>query len=126
MAGNKLSIAFRPESKYATEINRDNWWEILSRPDVKVGISDPRFDAVGYRLMMVFALAQQESGNPTLFNDFIKGQFEVPVRLIDLGDQQIIRIPELLETKPQKPHHDARVERGIDCPAAIWRGRLCL
>ncbi len=101
MAGNKLSIAFRPESKYAAEINRDNWWEILSRPDVKVGISDPRFDAVGYRLMMVFALAQQESGNPTLFNDFIKDQFEVPVRLIDLGDQQIIRIPELLETKPQ-------------------------
>ena len=98
MASNKLSIAYTPESKYASEINAENWWEVLSRPDVKVGLSDPRFDAVGYRMMMVFALAQKETGRATLFDDFLQDQFQRPVRLIDLGDQQIIRIPELLET----------------------------
>lgn len=100
MATNKLSIAYKPESKYASEINSENWWQILSRPDVMVGLSDPRFDAVGYRMMMVFALAQKETGNPDLFSDFMQGQFQKPVRLVDLGDQQIIRIPELLETSP--------------------------
>jgi molybdate/tungstate transport system substrate-binding protein len=44
-ATNRLGIAYNPGSKYAGEIDSTNWYEVLSRPDVKVGISDPRFDA---------------------------------------------------------------------------------
>jgi len=98
MAANKLGIAYQPGSKYANEINAENWWEILSRPDVRVGISDPRFDAVGYRALMVFALAQEVYGNDGIFNGFVQDQFRTPISLIDMGDMQIIRVPELLET----------------------------
>jgi len=66
-ATNHLAIAYRPDSKYASQINADNWYTILSRPDVKVGITDPRFDAAGYRALMVIALAQQYYHQPTFF-----------------------------------------------------------
>ena len=98
MAANKLGIAYQPGSKYADEINAENWWEILSRPDVRVGISDPRFDAVGYRALMVFALAQEVYGNDSIFNEFVQDQFRTPIRLVDMDDMQIICVPELLET----------------------------
>jgi molybdate/tungstate transport system substrate-binding protein len=98
MATNRLGIAYSPESKYADEITSDNWWEILSRPDVRVGVADPRFDAVGYRTLMVFALAQDVYGNEDIFNDFWVGQFKYPIRLVDMDDLQMIRVPEILET----------------------------
>lgn len=97
-ASNHLALAYKPGSKYADEINQDNWYDILSRPDVKVGLSDPRFDAVGYRQLMTFAMAQNEYGKESIFNDFIDDQFTHKIRLVDMGDMQIIRIPELLET----------------------------
>ena len=98
MATNKLAIAYQAKSKYADEITAENWWQILSRPDVRVGLSDPRFDAVGYRQLMVFALAQALYGHDQIFNDFLEGQFTRPINLVDLGDMLIIRIPEILET----------------------------
>ena len=98
MAANKLGIAYQPGSKYADEINAENWWKILSQPDVRVGISDPRFDAVGYRALMVFALAQEVYGNDSIFNEFVQDQFRTPIRLVDMDDMQIICVPELLET----------------------------
>jgi molybdate/tungstate transport system substrate-binding protein len=101
MATNRLAIAYKPESKYANEITADNWWQILSRPDIKVGLSDPRFDAVGYRQLMTFALAQNVFGNADIFDTFLQDQFTNRIRLIDLGDMQIIRIPEVLETSRQ-------------------------
>ncbi|MGB4595819.1 MAG: tungstate ABC transporter substrate-binding protein WtpA [Anaerolineaceae bacterium] len=98
MASNKIAIAYQPTSKYANEINADNWWEILSRSDVRVGMSDPRFDALGYRQLMVFALAQWRYQNDQIFDQFIEGQFTKSIKLIDMGDMNIIRIPDLLET----------------------------
>ncbi|MGV8049513.1 MAG: tungstate ABC transporter substrate-binding protein WtpA [Anaerolineaceae bacterium] len=98
MATNQLGIAYGPESKYADEINSENWWEILSRPDVRVGLSDPRFDAVGYRTLMVFALAQDVYGSQEIFDDFLDGQFTHSINLVDLGNMKIIHVPEILET----------------------------
>ncbi len=98
MATNALAIAYHDNSKYADELTEDNWWEILSRPDVKVGLSDPRFDAVGYRQLMSFSLAQIVYKNPDIFYNFLEDQFTYPIRLVDMGDMQIIRIPEILET----------------------------
>jgi molybdate/tungstate transport system substrate-binding protein len=98
MATNRLGIAYRPESKYAGEITADNWWEILSRPDVRVGLSDPRFDAVGYRALMILALAQDYYGQGGIFGNAVHGQFRYPIHYTDLGDRYLIRIPEILET----------------------------
>ncbi len=79
-ASNHLALAYNPNSKYANEITGDNWYTILARPDVKVGIADPRFDASGYRALMAYALAQDYYHKNTLFRDMFSGLFHVSAR----------------------------------------------
>ena len=98
-ASNHLSIAYNADSIYASEINADNWFEILTRPDVKVGLADPRFDAVGYRALMVFALAGDYYRHPTSFTDMFKGQFSFPLGIFTNDNLTTITVPEILETK---------------------------
>jgi len=99
-AGNRLGIAYTPASAYADEITADNWTEILARPDVRVGIADPRFDAAGYRALMAYSLAQKLYDQPTLFFDQFAGQFRYPINLMPAADgSTIIRVPEVLENR---------------------------
>jgi molybdate/tungstate transport system substrate-binding protein len=98
-ATNRLAIAYQPDSLYASEINDSNWFEILSRPEVKVGLADPRFDAVGYRALMVFALAGDYYHQPTIFVNILKGQFSFPLGIFTEGNLTTITVPEILETK---------------------------
>lgn len=98
-ATNRLGIAYSARSLYANEITADNWSDILQRPDVKVGIADPRFDASGYRALMVYQLATMLYGKPTLFFDMFDGAFKRPVTVENDGGQAVIHVPELLESK---------------------------
>mgnify|MGYP001098160343 CR=1 FL=1 len=105
-ASNHLALAYQGESKYADEITAENWAEILARPDVKLGLSDPRFDAAGYRGLMAFALEQERRGVYTLFRPMFDGQFTSPITLflddVDDGDvAATITVPEILETRPR-------------------------
>lgn len=102
-ATNRLGLAYSEKSRYTSEINAQNWFEILARPDVKVGIADPRFDASGYRAMMVFHLAQDVYGQPDLFETIFEDAFKYPVMVSDAGPLQMIRVPEILES--QKGSH---------------------
>ncbi len=85
-ASNHLALAYVPESKYADEINAQNWAEIISRPDVKIGIADPRFDASGYRALMAFALTEIANKNYGLFAPMFDKQFTFPVTIFR-GDE---------------------------------------
>ena len=98
-ASNRLALASRPDSNYASEINADNWYQILSRPDVRVGLADPRFDAVGYRALMVYALAGDYYHQPTIFTDMFKGQFSFPLGIFSEDDLTTVTVPEIVETK---------------------------
>jgi molybdate/tungstate transport system substrate-binding protein len=98
-ASNHLVLAYTPESKYADEINSDNWPEILARPDVKMGLSDPRFDASGYRTLMAFSLTENTLGRYDLFGPVFDGQFTFPVTIFRDDDLTTITVPEVLETK---------------------------
>lgn len=98
-ATNQLAIAYSAKSLYAGEINADNWLEILSRPDVKVGIADPRFDASGYRALMIYQLAGRLYDQPTLFFDTFDGAFKYPITVESDGEQDVIHVPELLESQ---------------------------
>jgi molybdate/tungstate transport system substrate-binding protein len=100
-ASNHLSLAYHPESKYGDEINADNWTEVISRPDVKIGIADPRFDASGYRALMAFALSEIAEQNYGLFDPMFKGQFTFPVTIFRGDELTTITVPEILETKPE-------------------------
>ncbi|WP_087035832.1 tungstate ABC transporter substrate-binding protein WtpA [Thermococcus litoralis] len=63
-ATNEIVIAFTDKSKYADEINSNNWYEILAREDVSFGFSDPNQDPCGYRSVMVMKLADIYYGKP--------------------------------------------------------------
>ena len=97
-ASNHLALAYQPGTLYADEINAENWSQVLARPDVRVGLADPRFDAVGYRTLMAFALAERAQDNYTLFGPMFDNQFTLPVTIFRDDDLTIMRVPEVLET----------------------------
>lgn len=99
-ATNRLALAYTPDSLHAEEINAENWTDILSQPDVRVGIADPRFDASGYRALMILFLAQAVYGQPKLFGEMFSGQFDFPITLFQDDDMAYITVPEILETRP--------------------------
>jgi len=66
-ARNTMVIAYTDRSKYANEINADNWHEILLREGVVYGHSDPNADPCGYRTLMVWQLAEKYYNVPGLY-----------------------------------------------------------
>lgn len=68
-ASNELVLMYGPESKFADEVNADNWFEIILKPDVRWGHSDPNADPCGYRALMVLQLAQEYYDRPDLFQE---------------------------------------------------------
>ncbi|MDX2193424.1 MAG: extracellular solute-binding protein [Gemmatimonadales bacterium] len=61
-ARNAMVLAYTDRSKYAREIRQDNWWRVLTRPDVRTGRSDPALDPNGYRTLMVLQLLEAATG----------------------------------------------------------------
>ncbi len=58
-AGNEMAIVYHEKSRYSSEINKDNWFEILLNQDVAFGRSDPNSDPCGYRTVMTVKLAEK-------------------------------------------------------------------
>jgi molybdate/tungstate transport system substrate-binding protein len=65
-AGNSMGILYTAESKFAAEINPDNWRQILERPGVRYGHSNPERDPAGYWTLIVWQLAQRFYADPDL------------------------------------------------------------
>jgi molybdate/tungstate transport system substrate-binding protein len=63
-ATNELSIVYTLRSRYADEINQDNWREILMRSDVKYGRSNPDMDPCGVRSVFTIKLAEMKYNQP--------------------------------------------------------------
>jgi len=62
-ASNQMVICYTDSSQYASEINSNNWYEILQREGVTYGRSDPDQDPCGYRTLMVWQLAEAHYSN---------------------------------------------------------------
>ena len=65
---NEMIIAYTPHSKFANKINSKNWMDILLKPGVKVGHSNPNLDPCGYRTMLVSKLAGIYYKRPKFFD----------------------------------------------------------
>ena len=65
-ASNEMSIVYSDKSKYANEINSQNWYKILTRKDVICGNSNPDDDPCGYRAILTMKLAQIYYNYPDL------------------------------------------------------------
>jgi len=61
-------LRYTDQSKYAGEVNAENWLEIIQREDVAFWRSDPENDPAGYRSLMVFQLAEKYYEIPGLAN----------------------------------------------------------
>ncbi|MDP7080205.1 MAG: tungstate ABC transporter substrate-binding protein WtpA [Candidatus Undinarchaeales archaeon] len=70
-ATNELVIAYNEKSAYRDEITTDNWFEVLRRPDVKFGFSNPNDDPCGYRATMINLLAETHYRDDKIFKDLI-------------------------------------------------------
>jgi len=97
-ATNRLGLAYTSQSKYAAEIGSANWYEVLSRPDVEVGISDPRIDSCGYRAFMACQLAEDYYSDNTIL-ERVMGDFSPPITVSDNLGSHVIAVPETVKPK---------------------------
>jgi molybdate/tungstate transport system substrate-binding protein len=65
-ARNAITFVYTDKSRYAGEINAQNWYEILSRPGVEIGRSNPDTDPSGYQTVQMLDLAERYYNRPGL------------------------------------------------------------
>jgi molybdate/tungstate transport system substrate-binding protein len=101
-ARNEMVIVYTDKSRYAREITPDNWYEILTRPDVRVGFSNPMLDAAGYRTLMVTQLAGTYYHNSTLFSVIIGSHFNPPLTTNTSLGTRVVELPEIMRPTDTK------------------------
>jgi molybdate/tungstate transport system substrate-binding protein len=101
-ARNAMVITYTNRSRYSDRITRDNWYEVLSRPDVRVGFSNPMLDAAGYRTIMVSQLAAGYYHNQTIFPVIIGNHFSPHLTVNNSAGLQIIVLPEIMRPSDSK------------------------
>ncbi len=79
-ATNQLVLCYTDKSRYADQINADNWTEILQKKEVVWGHSDPNLDPCGYCSLMVLQLAEKYYHQPELYDRLIANRPEKNVR----------------------------------------------
>ena len=95
----EMVIAFTNASRYADEIDEENWADLLSRPDVRIGIANPMLDAAGYRAMLVLLLAEREEGRQA-FGPVLGDHLSPPLAPVVNGTGLELRLPELVRPAP--------------------------
>jgi molybdate/tungstate transport system substrate-binding protein len=75
-ATNQLVLCYTDKSRFADEINADNWTDILQKKEVVWGHSDPNLDPCGYRSLMVLQLAEKYTNQPGLYDRLIANRPE--------------------------------------------------
>jgi molybdate/tungstate transport system substrate-binding protein len=63
---NEMAIVYSEKSRYASQINAKNWYDILMKSDVAFGRADPNADPCGYRSVMTLQLAETYYKKPGL------------------------------------------------------------
>jgi molybdate/tungstate transport system substrate-binding protein len=87
-ASNAMVLAYSGRSAAAASVSGDNWWEILLRPGVRWGLSNPALDPNGYRAYMVFQLAERHYRRPGLARRLaaaVRSRYERPSEAQLLG-----------------------------------------
>ena len=90
-ATNEMAIMYRPDSRYAKDVNGHNWHKILLKKDVEYGHSDPNSDPCGYRSQLVWQLAEKYYQLPGLYNRLKSG---CPLRNIRPKETDLIALLE--------------------------------
>ncbi len=78
-ATNEIVLCYTDKSKYADEINADNWYEILQKPDVLWAFGSPNIDPCGYRTVMTIKLADL-AYNKSVFNNLLAAHTAITIK----------------------------------------------
>ncbi len=70
-AGNEMVLAYTSKSKFAGQVNGDNWFEYLSRPDVLTARSSPDADPCGVRSVLMMLLSDLYYNNPEISENLL-------------------------------------------------------
>jgi molybdate/tungstate transport system substrate-binding protein len=65
-ARNRMVLAHTGRSRFVDVITPQNWWQIVLKPGVETGHSDPDLDPAGYRSLLVMQLAERYYRQPGL------------------------------------------------------------
>jgi molybdate/tungstate transport system substrate-binding protein len=66
IARNAITFVYTDKSKYANEINSNNWYKVLARKGVEIGRSNPDTDPSGYQTVQMLNLAEKYYNAPGL------------------------------------------------------------
>jgi molybdate/tungstate transport system substrate-binding protein len=86
-ATDEMVLAYDEFSLYSSDINKNNWMEILLKDRVSFSRSDHNLDPCGYRTLMVWQLAETFYNKPGLFASLNRkcSQEYIYPKSIDLG-----------------------------------------
>jgi molybdate/tungstate transport system substrate-binding protein len=79
-ATNEMVIMYSDKSRFAGEINGENWPDVLLREGVEYGHSDPNTDPCGYRSQLVWQLAEKFYKKPGLYEELREKRPEKNIR----------------------------------------------
>lgn len=65
-AANRITFAYTDRSAGAADLTAKNWYQVLSRPGVHIGRSNPDTDPSGYQVLQMLSLAQKYYHAPGL------------------------------------------------------------
>ncbi len=92
-ASNKVVIAYTEKSKFSKEINSSNWINILSRPGVRVGRSNPTLDPCGYRVILMLEMIKTLYGEDiyeklkkNLHKKYVRPKSAEILNLLEMGE----------------------------------------
>ena len=108
---NEMSIMYSDKSLYHDEINGENWVDILLRPDVSVGRSNPNADPCGYRSLLTWQLAERHYNRSGLYDKllnkkrtFIRDKETDLIALVETGELDYLFIYRSVARQHNLPH----------------------
>jgi len=101
-ASNELVLIYAEGSKYSDEIREDNWYDILLRPGVRVGIPNPLIDACGYRALIALKLAEEYYNATGLFERLVTDNFDPPIASVEVDGVTYVLVPEVVSPRGGK------------------------
>lgn len=93
-ATNEMVIMYREDSPEANRLTENNWFEIILRPEIEYGHSDPNADPCGYRSMLTWQLAEMYYKVPGLYQDLISNR---PLKNIRPKEVDLLSLLEIRE-----------------------------
>jgi molybdate/tungstate transport system substrate-binding protein len=121
-ARNEMVLAYTDRSAGAAEISPDNWAEVLLRPGIRTGRSDPALDPNGYRTLMVLQLEERRSGRTGIAARLLAA---MPARYLRPKEADLVALlqaGELDYAWSYRSVAQAAGLRAVDLPAAVDLG----